>query len=342
MTAEPRAAGTRVSPVGAGGREFRRGAFLLAVLAAAAVPAVAAQAPGDSPGALEAALEGFAYDRSAPLLYRDSVVRTIDGVTVRAFRFASPRGGEATGLLFVPPGEGPFAGVLLQHGMPADAKYMTPQAVYVAKHGAVVLALDAPFARRQGPPIHLTPADSAEQVQLIVDLQRATDVLLSRPDVDPARIAFVGRSYGGAMGALLAGVERRLKSYVLAVADGGLVSHTIGAEGTRPRPGGIPEGEWQGWLGAMRPIEPIRFVHRAAPASILFQSARQDHNVPAADAEALHRAASQPSTVRWYDTGHALDARAHVDQLEWLARTIGTRPPGPEDAEGPDYALRGG
>jgi uncharacterized protein len=268
------------------------------------------------------------------------VVRSIDGIEVRAFRFVSPRGGEATGLLFVPPGDGPFAGVLLQHGMPADARYMTPQAVYLARHGAVVLALDAPFARRTGPPIHMTPADSAEQVQLIVDLQRATDVLLRREDVDPDRLAYVGRSYGGAMGALLAGVEQRLKTYILSVADGGLISHTIGADGRRDPPKGVPNAQWQAWLRAMYPIEPIHFVHRATPASVLFQSARQDHNVPAADAEALHRAAPQPGTVKWYDAGHALDAQAHVDQLEWLHQRIGTTPPEPGDKGGPDYDLR--
>jgi uncharacterized protein len=158
--------------------------------------------------------------------------------------------------------------------------------------------------------------------------------------VDPDRLAYVGRSYGGAMGALLAGLERRLKTYVLAVADGGLVSHTIGSDGTRAPPGGVPEAQWQAWLDAMRPIEPIRFVHRAPAASTFFQSARRDHNVPAQDAAALHRAAGELSTVVWYDTGHALDAQAHVDQLEWLARAIATTPPGPEDASGPDCDLR--
>lgn len=320
---------------------IRRSGLICALLVIAPSTKVAAQI-SDSDPAPRAALpvEVFQYDRTAPLRYQDSVVQSLEGIEVRAFGFSSPGGGEASGLLFVPPGEGPFAGVLLQHGMPADARHMTPQAVYLARHRAVVLVLDAPFARRPGPPIRLTPADSVEQVQLILDLQRATDVLLSREDVDPARLAYVGRSYGGAMGALLAGVEQRLATYILSVADGGLVSHTIGADGSREPPKGIPEGQWQAWLSAMQPIEPIRFVHRAAPASIFFQSARQDHNVPATDAEALHRAAAEPKAVAWYDSGHALDAQAHVDQLEWLRRRIGTTPPGPADSIGPNYDLR--
>jgi dipeptidyl aminopeptidase/acylaminoacyl peptidase len=320
---------------------FRRGAASCALLMVVAAGVAPAQASHTGPAVPEMPpVEVFRYDRTAPLHYRDSIIRIVEGIEVRAFRFASPGGGDATGLLFVPPDEGPLAGVLLQHGMPADAAYMTPQAVYLARHGAVVLALDAPFARRLGPPIFLTPADSAEQVQLIQDLQRATDVLLGRGDVDPQRLAYVGRSYGGAMGALLAGVERRLKTYILAVADGGLVSHTIGADGARDRPQGVLEGQWQAWLQAMQPIEPIRFVHRSPPASIFFQSAREDRNVPVADAEALHRAAGEPRVVRWYDTGHALDVQAYLDQLLWLHQTIGITPPGPEDEAGPDFTLR--
>jgi hypothetical protein len=45
------------------------------------------------------------------------------------------------------------------------------------------------------------------EVQLIIDLRRAIDLLGGRPDVDPQRIAYLGVSYGGAMGGLLAGDE---------------------------------------------------------------------------------------------------------------------------------------
>ena len=91
----------------------------------------------------------------------------------------------------------------------------------VARHGAIVLVLDAPFARHdKNNPLSFTPRDSVDQVQLIVDLQRAVDVLIARADVDAERLAFVGVSYGGAMGALFAGVERRVSAYALLVADG--------------------------------------------------------------------------------------------------------------------------
>ncbi len=278
----------------------------------------------------------FAYDRSAPLELADSLLRTEDGIAIHAVRFASPKGGRVSGLLFVPEGSGPFAGVVVGHGAPGridstligmlDANVM-PNAMAVARVGAVAIAIHAPWARRLASPVTFTPADSAYQVQLIVELQRAVDVLVARPDVDPTRLAYVGRSYGGATGALFAGVERRLRTYVLQVADGGLVSHFTGPDGSAVSVPGVPRDAWNRWIAAMSPIEPIRFVGRAAPASLLLQSGSQDQTVPPSLAAALHRAASEPKRVIWYEAGHGLTPAATTDMLAWLHREIGTRPP---------------
>jgi dienelactone hydrolase len=304
-------------------RTTRGGLALLALLWGTAHAATQAQSVGDS-----LPLHVFAYDRSAPIVLRDSLRTTdADGVGVYAVSFASPRGGRATGVLCVPPGSGPFAGILLQHGMPGSAEQTLVTARNLARHGAVVLSLDAPWARRGGRPVAFAVQDSADQVQLITDMQRGIDVLVARHDVDPARLGYLGVSYGGAMGALLAGVERRLKTYVLAVGDGGLVSHFTGADDPPDGPLGVSRERWQRWLAAMQPIEPLRFVGHAAPASIFFQSGRQDRLVPPVDAVWLHRAASEPKTVKWYDTGHGLGPQARVDQLEWLHRTVGMRAP---------------
>jgi hypothetical protein len=310
-----------------------RAPLLLAATLGALAGAPAARAQAAAPPE-RAPLSTFAYDRSAPLDLRTGPAETVQGMQLRTISFASPRGGRATGLLMVPPGRGPFAGIVLQHGLPGSASRIAGYAAYLARRGAVVVALDAPFARRGGPPTRMTEADSTEQVQLIVDQQRAVDLLLARRDVDPARLAYVGGSYGAAMGALLAGVERRLKTYVLMVGDGGLLAHFTGPEDAGFM-GRLMRAQRERWLAAMRPIEPSLFVGLAPPASILFQNGRRDEMVPPRDAEALHAAARSPKTVRWYDAGHGLNAQAYVDQLNWLHRTVGTTPPGPGDKDGP-------
>jgi uncharacterized protein len=302
------------------------------VLALVSVIAGVAATPALGQGSQELPLHLFAYDRSAPLELESSPVEEREGVAVHAIRYGSPRGGRVTGRLFVPRGAGPFAGVVLAHGMPGDAEAFTGRGVYVAKHGAVVVAIDAPFNRRPGPPITLTPRDSAEQVQLVVDLQRAVDVLLARPDVDSARLAYVGRSYGGATGALFAGVERRLKTYVLASADGGITTRFTVPGAPVPQ---VPQEQFRAWLAAMDPVEGYRFLGRAN-GSILFQNGRRDAVVTAERAEALHASFGGQKEVRWYDAEHALNPEAYVDQLRWLSQTVGTTPPGPEDEAGPE------
>ncbi len=299
---------------------------LVPLLAALAAAPAGAQDSSDLP------LHLFAYDRAAPLELQSGEIGTEEGVAIHQISYASPKGGRVNGRLFVPRGRGPFAGVVLAHGMPGNAEAFTGRGVYIARHGAVVIAIDAPFNRRAGGPLTRTPQDSAEQVQFIIDLQRAVDVLVARPDVDSARLAYVGRSYGGAIGALFAGVERRLKTYVLAVADGGITTRFTAPGAPQPPPG--REAQARAWLAAMQPIEGIRFIGRAN-GSILFQNARQDQSVSVARAEALHAAATGQKEVRWYDTPHALNPAAHVDQLRWLSQTVGTTPPGPEDEAGP-------
>jgi dienelactone hydrolase len=213
-------------------------------------------------------------------------------------------------------------GIVLMHGMPGTARDMAPYAQLLAEHGAVVIAIDAPFARRGGQTVRFSSGDRAEQIQLIKDLQRAVDVLRARANVDDERVAYLGISYGGAMGALFVGIERRIKAAVLVVGDGGLVSHFTGPEDVNVM-ASLSCATRVAWLRAMTPVEPIRFIAHSPPTALLVQSGRLDNLVPAADAQALHAAVPEPRTIRWYDAGHGLDQQALFDRLDWLHEQIG-------------------
>lgn len=279
----------------------------------------------------------FAYDMQAPLDIQEVGRSREEGVTVIELTYASPMGGRVPATLVLPDGPGPFAGILYQHGMPSTRQPLIPGAVTYARMGAVVLLIDAPFARPEhgdAEALTYTEQDRREQIQLIVDLRRAVDLLISRPEVDPQRLAYVGISYGGAMGGLLAGVEDRLRGYVIQVGDGGLVTHVTGPEDT----------EWwlakplevrQRWVAWMWPIEPIHYVRCAAPAALLFQNGTLDTLVPPADGLRYQNAGSEPKTTRWYEAGHGLGVAAGQDQAEWLSETIGiaSHRPIPRSAE---------
>jgi uncharacterized protein len=276
--------------------------------------------------ATDADLALFSYDANAPLNLQKGVESTDNGVEISHFSFISPGGGAATGLLFDPITRStPRPGIVLMHGLPGNARQMAPYATALAQYGAVVIAIDAPFFRRGGEPVLFTDQDRAEQIQLLKDLQRAVDVLRAHPNVDDGRIAYVGVSYGGAMGALFAGIERRLKTAVLVVGDGGLVSHHTGPEDLSYMLG-LSCATRVAWFRSMAPIEPIRFIPRASPTPLLLQSGRTDNLVPPPDAQALHAAAPEPRTIIWYDAGHGLNQQALRDRHDWLHAQIGLDP----------------
>lgn len=310
-----------------------RRTFSLLALAATLVACGAEPAISAPSAAREDLLKLFDYNPKAPLDVQIGSTQKKDGYTAYEITYASPKGGRVPALLTVPDGSGPFAGILLMHGAPGTFERMRPEAEELAKLGAVSLAINAPFARgerlgNQRELIYFDKRDQDDKVQLIVDLRRGVDLLLARPDVAKDRLAFVGRSYGGAHGGLLAGIEKRIKAYVLIVGDGGLVSHFTGPEDEGRGPlSSMPPEQAKSWLEAMGPTEPIRFVGHAAPAHLLFQNGRQDTMVPEADGRAYQEAGSEPKKVLWYDAGHQLNDQANRDRLLWLAEQIGIRRP---------------
>lgn len=289
----------------------------------------------------EESLHLFDYDRSVPLDIQEVERSDLGSITSYDITYASPKGGRVPAYLIVPEGKGPYAGIVLMHGgaRSSSREDFWYTGMQYARYGAVVIIIDAPWNRPEyGPglvparfstiPQTFTEYDREEQIQLIVDLRRAVDLLIERPDVDPERIAYIGVSYGGAMGGLLAGVEDRLQAYVLVVGDGGLVTHysdpyelVIYPQGPFYR---LSEEGREVWLEAMWPIEPIHFVDRAAPAALLFQNGTEDSAVPPFDSSRYQRAGSEPKKILWYDSGHDLPVQAELDRFEWLQQYIGS------------------
>ena len=272
----------------------------------------------------------FDYDPKIPLdIQIDSEIE-LDGYRSQEITYASPKGGRVPATLLAPTGSsGPFAGMLLMHGLPGNRSNNALFARRLVATGAVVLMIDAPFARpenrsRSSWPLTFSEVDRLEQIQLMVDLRRGVDLLIAREDVDRERLAYVGYSYGAAMGGLLAGIEPRIKAFGLMVGDGGLISHFTSADGTPSfELGRLSEEEVQTWLDLMQPIEPIRFVGRAAPSSLFFQNALQDEAVAQDDALAYQAAGSEPKRIEWYESDHGLPDEAFQHMANWLSTEIG-------------------
>jgi uncharacterized protein len=268
----------------------------------------------------------FGYDANAPLNLQKTVTSTSNGVEVSTISFDSPDGGRVKGMMWDPvTRSGPRPGIILMHGLPGDETSLAGLAQPYAQYGAVVIAIGAPWNRRGAPPyLTLTAQDRFEQVQIVKDLQRAVDVLRSRPNVDPDRIAYAGFSWGGATGALFVGIERRLKAAALVVGHAGQVSHATGPEGHKLL-AGLPCAARVAWVRAMAPVEPLRYVGNAS-IPLLLQNGKLDEFVPVYEAEELHAAAPKSSTVRWYNAPHSLGQQALFDRHDWLVQQIGLDP----------------
>jgi dienelactone hydrolase len=269
----------------------------------------------------------FEYDREAPLDIQEEGWTQENGVTRIDFTFASPKGGRVPARLMIPRGEGPFPGLMIQHGSLGNYEGLMMVARDFVSYGAVVVMINDPYSRPGGwepsggagdtwP--YFTDQDMEIKIQSIVDMQRAIDLLAARPEVDPERMAYYGISYGAAMGGLFAGVEDRLKAYVLQVGDGGLVEHT-----SEPGEDGRPLHFSQKWADRMWPTESLHFVGRAAPAALLFNNGIHDELVPPRDAIRYQIAGSEPKTIVWYDSGHALPNEATIDSAIWLQTYLG-------------------
>ncbi len=86
----------------------------------------------------------------------------------------------------------------------------------------------------------------------------------------------------------------------------------------------------------MSSIDPLRYIARARPGSLLLQDGRRDTVIPRQALEALVDAAPDGTDVRWYDAEHALGPVAYRDHMRWLEEHLGLEgPPVPGAKTGP-------
>src|SRR5437879_6889239 len=164
----------------------------------------------------------FDYDQKAPLGIKQIGVQQRANATVYDITYDSPKGGVVPAYLVVPKGRGPFAAVVWGHwcwqnSSMRNRKQFLDEAVALAQSGLVSLLPDHPMSR-PGYVAIKDPLDErnwTEFLQQVIDMRRGVDLLTARRDVDSKRIAYVGHSCNAGVGALLSGLDRRFKAFVL-------------------------------------------------------------------------------------------------------------------------------
>jgi dienelactone hydrolase len=286
--------------------------------------------PAFSAETYEQRVHHFDYDPKTPLDIQDGGVQNRDGIQVQALSYASLKGGRVPAYLVVPPGKGPFAAIIYAHwamkgsSMRNKTEFLD-EAVFMARSGVLSLLIDAPFARpgfvESSDP--LGPQQTDVMFQQIMDVRRGVDLLTSRSDVDPNRIAFVGHSFDAQVGGVLSGVERRIKSYVLmcgvlAVADE-VMSNDPEMTAIRAKLG---DENIRNYLATYDWLDPVHYISHAAPSALFLQHAKVDGSSGEGPAEHFFSIASEPKTLKVYDAFHALNSEARHDRVDWLQKQL--------------------
>jgi dienelactone hydrolase len=265
-------------------------------------------------------LAQFDVDSAAPLDVEEVKSETKDGAVVHDITYAGPEG-RVDAFLIVPEGDGPHPAVEFMPGAPGARYTFFTEAIELAKLGVVSLLPDPPYAR---PPIKdvvvFKPSDKDGIVQEVKEMRRGIDLLVSRPEVDPSRLGYVGFSWGGSLGAIFSAVERRVHSFVLM----SLVPHLSSDMTKLARERGV-EGDLSGYEKAMEPIDAVRYLPHAAPSALLLQAGEQDTRPSPKDTQEAFQAASSPKKLQLYPTEHELNDQARADMRAWLAQRLGVQ-----------------
>ena len=146
------------------------------------------------------------------------------------------------------------------------------------------------------------------------EVRRAVDFFQSLDAVDDDEVGYVGWSAGARMGALISGVEHRIKSLNLIAGGAAPVSDYVQA---------APVDLQDELRTLLERTDPLHFVAQAEPSELLFQDGRQDEVVPEAALKELAQAGSEPKEVRWYDAGHVPSEKMWAESRGWLADHLG-------------------
>jgi dienelactone hydrolase len=274
-------------------------------------------------------LKRFNYDEGASLDLKEISVQDRNGVSIHDVTYVSPKGGVVPAYLVIPPGKGKFAAILWGHWMmphspSANRKEFLEEAIALAPAGVVSLLIDAPYVRPgfKADHVALGPQGPDIVLQQVIDLRRGLDLLLSRPDVDPKRVAYVGHSFDANCGAILDAVDKRLAAVVFMGNPQSTQDFLLNSAKMVGFRKSVPLDKITEYLNTYDWADPATYAASLGPAPALFQYGTHDDYVEVTAAKHYFEMSSGPKEIKFYDSDHALNAEARRDRFDFLRKHL--------------------
>lgn len=270
--------------------------------------------------ALQATLT-FEDTRNPPLDVEVTSTREQGSAVLRDVSYAMLDAGVRNNATIVEPKKpatGPRPAVLFVHwyGPPRPTSNRTqfiPDAVDLASSGVISLLIDTPWSDPEYFKKRKREEDYTRSVQQVKDLRRALDVLLAQPNVDPARVAFVGHDFGAMYGVLEAANDPRIRAFVFMAGAPSFSDWFLYGPAMTP-------DVRQKFIDQLAPLDPVRYLPKLQ-VPVLLQFAMKDEHVAKPRADMIVAATRDPKGVAWYDADHELNlADARRDRLGWIRR----------------------
>ena len=267
---------------------------------------------------------------------RETNVEKRGDVRVIELNYAGAEGNRVPAYLLIPPGKGGFAGIVFGHWLQkgsslANKDEFLEEALVMARAGAVCFLVDAPQVRHDFV-TDKDPADAMRQQsdasgRQVIDLRRAVDLLYLRADVDRKRIGYVGHGFNAHTGAILAGVEIRIDSYVLmagSYSDEESIFASKDPQVLAYRKQ-IGDDALHGFFQDYAWDDPVYFLGHTDREGIFLQFGSADHISKEQAQKYLTMFSSKEKKMEFYDSGPALNAAARLDRARWLQKRLGLK-----------------
>lgn len=278
----------------------------------------------------------FNYNLRSPMGFQQRDVEKRGKVLIIDMEYSGADNDHVPAWLVVPQGDGPFPGIVWGHWMKdkspkRNRDEFLEEAVVLANSGVMSVLIDAPMVRPEykedspeKEPLRWAEQFSETERQYVIDLRRAVDLLLSRRPIDKNRIGYVGHSFSAHAGAILAGVEKRISTFVL------MAGTYSDEESVRSATSG-PEFKWRQATGEefvnqyfsnYQWDDPVHYLPHTETQSIFLQFATKDSTTKAQAQKYLDLFSAKDKKMEFYESDHALNAAARLDRARWLSQHL--------------------